>query len=76
MEICDTITVLDYGVTIASGDARRDPEEPAVIEAYLGEPVEDGIEWRSRDRNISVHYGAIQALPDVSIAVEPARSSR
>jgi branched-chain amino acid transport system ATP-binding protein len=39
MEICDSITVLDYGVTIASGPPSEIQRNPRVIEAYLGEPV-------------------------------------
>ena len=40
MDICENITVIDHGVTIAVGSAKDIQGNKAVIEAYLGVPDE------------------------------------
>jgi branched-chain amino acid transport system ATP-binding protein len=43
MDICEQITVLDHGVTIARGTPSEIQGNPAVIEAYLGVPEDQAV---------------------------------
>jgi len=44
MELCQTITVLDYGEIICSGTADQVQSDPRVIEAYLGQDLSKDLE--------------------------------
>jgi branched-chain amino acid transport system ATP-binding protein len=41
METCDTVTVLDYGQKIGEGTPDEVKDDHAVIEAYLGQEMDD-----------------------------------
>lgn len=43
MGISDQVTVLDYGVKISEGTPEYVRNDPAVIAAYLGRPMEEVI---------------------------------
>jgi branched-chain amino acid transport system ATP-binding protein len=44
MKVCDTITVLDFGEVIATGPPDQIRNDPAVLEAYLGDEVDEDID--------------------------------
>jgi branched-chain amino acid transport system ATP-binding protein len=43
MKVCDAITVLDFGKVIATGTPDQIRNDPAVLEAYLGDEVDEHV---------------------------------
>lgn len=81
MNVCQRIQVLDYGRTIASGTPEEIANNPQVISAYLGvDDVENNAVETSETtekegrlmlqiKNLSVSYGAIEAVKNISLTV-------
>lgn len=71
MGICDRLTVLDYGKTLATGTPESVRRDPAVIAARLEvTPMSELLKVERLD----VHYGGIQAVRDVSFTLREGRT--
>ena len=78
MSVCDRIVVLNFGQVIASGTPDAIRANPEVASAYLGDEVHDrGTAGHPEEatvlevRDLSVSFGAVQALRSVSFDAEP-----
>jgi branched-chain amino acid transport system ATP-binding protein len=77
MGLCDSVTVLSEGRTLASGPPDGVRSDPAVLDAYLGGAGEGGAEPARRGagapllslRGVSAGYGGGDIVKDVSVDV-------
>ena len=74
MSVCDRLVVLNFGQVIAEGTPAVIRSDPDVATAYLGDPVDGAPPDRGPTmlevRDLSVSFGAVQALRSVSFEAE------
>ena len=70
MGVSERVTVLDHGEKIAEGSAGRGPHGPA---GHRGLSREAGLMPLLEVSDLHTHYGAIEALNGVSLAVDDGR---
>ena len=78
MGLTDRLVVMDFGEKLAEGLPAEIQRNPAVREAYLGGVADD--DDAARDtlldvRDLPVAYGKVEAVHDVSLAVERGHAS-